>query len=132
ALFAYAPSGDAHDAAHYIVWLVQSGLGMPDRDYDTDESPAADSVRAAYVDHVTKILNLAGEDAASAASEASRVMALETELAKASTRRVDLRDPAATAHPMTLAELATLAPNIDWRSYFRSIGLTANVVKVNV
>jgi putative endopeptidase len=132
AVFAYAPSADAHDAAHYIVWLVQSGLGMPDRDYYTDEGPAADSLRSAYVDHVTKILNLAGEDAASAATEASRVMALETELAKASTRRVDLRDPAATDHPMTLAELATLAPNIDWRSYFRSIGLTVNVTKVNV
>ena len=32
-------------------------------------------------------------------------MALETALAKASTRRVDLRDPAATDHPLTLAEL---------------------------
>ena len=132
ALFAYAPSADAHDAAHYIVWLVQSGLGMPDRDYYTDEGPAADSLRAAYVDHVTKILNLAGEDAASAASEASRVMALETELAKASTRRVDLRDPAATDHPMSVTELATLAPNVDWQSYFRSIGLTASVARVNV
>ena len=132
ALFAYAPSADPHDAAHYIVWLVQSGLGMPDRDYYTDEGPAADSLRAAYVEHVTKILNLAGEDAASAATEASRLMALETELAKASTRRVDLRDPAATDHPMSVAELATLAPNVDWKSYFRSIGLTANAAKVNV
>src|SRR4029079_10113256 len=112
ALFAYAPSGDAHDAAHYIVWLVQSGLGMPDRDYYTDEGPAADSLRAAYVDHVTKILNLAGEDAASAATEATRVMALETELAMSSPRRVDLRDPAATDHPMSLADLAQLAPSV--------------------
>ncbi len=131
-LFAYLPLADAHDAAHYIVWLWQSGLGMPDRDYYTDEGPAADSLRAAYVEHVTKILNLAGEDSASAASEASRVMALETELAKASTRRVDLRDPAATDHPTSLSELTALAPNVDWPSYFRSIGLTTSVSKVNV
>ena len=132
ALFAYAPAADAHDAAHYIVWLVQSGLGMPDRDYYTDDGSAADSLRAAYVDHVTKILNLAGEDPASATSEAARVVALETELAKASTRRVELRDPAATDHPMSLAELTQLAPNVDWLSYFRSVGLSASVTKVNV
>jgi putative endopeptidase len=132
ALFAYGPAADAHDAAHYIVWLFQAGLGMPDRDYYTDEGAAADSMRAAYVAHVTRILALAGEDSASAASEATRVMALETELAKASTRRVDLRDPAATDHPMTVAQLGTLAPNVDWASYFRSVGLNAAVARVNV
>lgn len=132
ALFAYSPAADAHDAAHYLVWLVQSGLGLPDRDYYTDQGPASDSLHAAYVEHITKVLTLAGEDANTAANGASRVMALETELAKASTRRVDLRDPAATDHPMSLEELRVLAPNVDWPSYFRSIGLTAAFTKVNV
>ena len=132
ALFAYAPSADPHDAAHYMVWLVQSGLGLPDRDYYTDQGPSADSLRTAYLEHVTKILSLAGEDASAAAADAGRIMALETEMAKASTRRVDLRDPAATDHPMTLAQLGALAPNVDWPAYFRSIGMTASVGKVNV
>jgi putative endopeptidase len=131
-LFGYVPSADPHDAAHYIVWLVQAGLGMPDRDYYTNEGAAADSLRAGYVDHVARILTLAGEDANIAAADAGHVMALETELAKASTRRVDLRDPAATDHPMTLAQLGTLAPNVDWPAYFRAIGLTAATPKVNV
>jgi len=78
ALFGYGPSADAHDAAHYIVWLVQAGLGMPDRDYYTDQGPAADSLRTAYVQHIAKILTLAGDDAASASSAADRIMALET------------------------------------------------------
>ena len=132
ALFAYAPSADAHDAAHYIVWLLQSGLGMPDRDYYTDQGSSADSLRAAYVDHITKILTLAGDDPGTAAAGAMRVMALETELAKASMRRVDLRDPAATDHPMSLVQLSELAPNVDWLSYFRSIGLTTSITKLNV
>ena len=132
AVFAYGPAADPHDAAHYMVWLAQAGLGMPDRDYYTDQGPAADSLRTAYVDHITKILTLAGEDAATAASQAARVMVLETELAKASTRRVDLRDPAATDHPMSLAQLSTLAPNVDWAAYFRATGLNAAIEKVNV
>jgi len=132
ALFAYAPSADPHDAAHYMVWLVQAGLGLPDRDYYTDQGPAADSLRTAYVDHIAKVLTLSGEEVSTAAGDAARVMALETEMAKASTRRVDLRDPAATDHPMTLAQLGALAPNADWPAYFRTIGLTASVAKVNV
>ncbi|HEY2376668.1 MAG TPA: M13 family metallopeptidase [Gemmatimonadaceae bacterium] len=132
AVFAYAPSADPHDAAHYMVWLFQSGLGLPDRDYYTDQGPSADSLRTAYVDHIAKILRLAGEEAGAAGGDAVRIMALETELAKASTRRVDLRDPAATDHPMTLAQLEALTPNVDWPAYFRTIGLTASVAKVNV
>jgi predicted metalloendopeptidase len=132
ALFAYGPSADPHDAAHYVVWLYQAGLGMPDRDYYTDPGPAADSLRTAYVDHVAKILALAGEDETGARTDAARVMALETALANASARRVDLRDPAATDHPMSLVDLASLAPNVDWPSYFRAIGLTAPVARVNV
>src|SRR5690242_19516319 len=132
ALFAYAPSADPHDAAHYMVWLVQSGLGLPDRDYYTDQGSSADSLRSAYIDHIAKTLTLAGEDPVAAASDAARIMALETELAKASTRRVDLRDPAATDHPMPLAQLSALAPNVDWPGYSRSIGMTASVTRVNV
>lgn len=132
ALFAYAPAADAHDAAHYMVWLVQSGLGMPDRDYYTEQGPSADSLRTAYVDHIAKILTLSGEEPAAAATDAGRVISLESELAKASTRRVDLRDPAATDHPMTLAELAALAPNVAWPAYFRTIGLATAVTRVNV
>jgi predicted metalloendopeptidase len=132
ALFAYAPSADAHDAAHYIVWLVQAGLGLPDRDYYTDQGPSADSLRTAYVDHIAKILMLSGEEPGAAGGDAVRIMALETELAKASTRRVDLRDPSATDHPMSPAQLTALVPNVDWPAYFRSIGLTSAVMKVNV
>ena len=132
ALFSYAASADPHDAAHYMVWLVQSGLGLPDRDYYSDQSPSADSLRTAYVEHIAKILSLAGEDATAASADAARIMALEMELAKASTRRVDLRDPSATDHPMTIAELSALMPNVDWPSYFRAIGITAPVTRVNV
>ena len=131
-LFSYGPAADAHDAAHYMVWLYQSGLGMPDRDYYTEQGPAADSLRTAYIQHIARLLTLAGQDAATAAADAERVLALETELAKASTRREALRDPSATDHPMSLAELHDLAPNVDWPVYFRTIGLDRQPARVNV
>jgi predicted metalloendopeptidase len=59
-------------------------------------------------------------------------MVLETELAKASLTRVALRDPAATDHPMSVAALAALARAVAWPRYFRAIGLTVPVQRVNV
>jgi len=131
-VFHYSPDIDPHDAAHYMVWLSQAGLGLPDRDYYTDSGPSADSTRTAYVEHVTRTFRLAGASATDATRGAHEVMRLETELAKASLTRLQQRDPAATDHPMTAAALAKLAPALSWPRYFRSIGLTVPVSRVNV
>ena len=130
--FFYSPDGDPHDAAHYVVDLNQGGLGLPDRDYYTDSGAAADSTRQAYVAHVAKFFTLTGTPAPEAGSEAGAVLALETEMAKASLTRVALRDPAATDHATTAAQLAALTPGLDWPGYFRTIGITAPVQRLNV
>jgi len=131
-IFRYSPDVDPHDAAHYMVWLSQAGLGLPDRDYYTNTGASADSTRQHYVAHVIRVLALAGEHGTQATRDAHQVMRLETELAKASLTRVQQRDPAATDHPMTAASLAALAPGLSWPRYWRSIGLTVPVRRVNV
>ncbi len=130
--FRYSPDVDPHDANHYLTWLSQGGLGLPDRDYYFSTGAAADSTRQAFVAHVAKMFRLAGQDAAAADSAAAQVMALETSLAQASLTRVERRDPAKTDHPMSAKQLTTLAPRVAWPTYFRTIGLTAPVSKVNV
>jgi predicted metalloendopeptidase len=131
-LFDYTPEADPHDASHYLAWLSQAGLGLPDRDYYTRQGPAADSLRQAYLDHIDHYFSLAGEPTALARREATRVLSLETEMAKASLTRVERRDPSALDHPMALPELRTLAPAMDWNGYFRAIGLTVPISRVNV
>ncbi|MFN2601928.1 MAG: M13 family metallopeptidase, partial [Gemmatimonadaceae bacterium] len=131
-LFNFFPAADPKDAAHYIAWASQGGLGMPDRDYYTNTDPASDSLRQKYVAHITKSLTLAGESSAAAEGDAKRIMALETELAKASMTRVQRRDPQATYHKTPVADLTALAPAIDWPVYFRTVGITSNVSFINV
>jgi predicted metalloendopeptidase len=132
AVFRYSPTADPHDAAHYMVWLLQGGLGLPDRDYYTNRGAAADSLRDAYVAHVARMFTLAGREAGAAARDAADVLALETELAQAALTRVQRRDPAATDHPTTMAELRGIAPTIPWPAYFRAIGLQAPVARLNL
>ena len=131
-LFGFGPSPDPHDAAHYVAWVTQAGLGMPDRDYYTDTGPSADSLRRAYVAHIAATFRLAGESPTAARAEAGQILTLETALAKASLRREALRDPSATDHPMHLAALQAASPALHWSVFFRESGLTVPVTRLNV
>ena len=130
--FSYRAEVDPHDAAHYLASFSQGGLGLPDRDYYLNTGPSADSLRQAYVAHIAKLAVLAGEPADTAAARAPRILALETELAKASLTRVQRRDPAATDHPMSLEQFRQLSPGLDWSAFLRSAGVTVPVRRVNV
>lgn len=132
AAFAYGPAPDYHDTYHYIATIQQSGLGMPDRDYYTDTGHVADSLRAAYVHHVARVLALSDVPEATAESDAQHVMALETALARASLTRVAQREPRNIDHPMSLDSLGVLVPNIDWKGYFQRSGLTRAPARINV
>ncbi|HMA25565.1 MAG TPA: M13 family metallopeptidase, partial [Gemmatimonadaceae bacterium] len=130
--FGYSPDPDPHDAAHYLGGFGQGGLGLPDRDYYTKTDPSSDSLRTAYVEHIAKYLTLVGDEASAARARALRVLALETELAKASMTRVAMRDPSALDHPMSLDQFHDITPNIEWAAYFRDIGAVAPAKKLNI
>jgi putative endopeptidase len=132
ALFNFFPSADPKDAAHYMAWATQGGLGMPDRDYYTKTDAATDSLRQKYVAHITRTLVLAGESQSAAAEAARRIMSMETELAKASMTRVERRDPNKSYHKTSIADLSKMAPAIDWPAYFRTSGVTTPIGYVNV
>jgi predicted metalloendopeptidase len=131
-LFRYSPEVAPHDAAHYMAQFYAGGLGLPDRDYYTSQGAAADSLRRFYVDHVARLFVLGGATEAAARADAQRVLALETELAKASLTRVARREPSATDHPMSVTQLRSLTPNVDWTRYFQAIGLARPGTQVNV
>jgi putative endopeptidase len=132
ALFAFSPNVDIHDAAHYIAWLSQAGLGLPDRDYYTRQGAGPDSVRATYLEHITRLLILSGTSASAAKKDARLVYALEKQLAEASLTLVAMRDPSATDHTMSAQQLASLAPHVSWTRYFRDAGLEHPVSHLNV
>jgi putative endopeptidase len=132
AVFNVAPNSAVHDAGHYQEWLTQAGLGLPDRDYYTDSGHAADSIRVQYVAHIGRLLKLAGATPADADRDAKRIMALETELAKASATVEALREPRESDHAMSVAALGALAPNVSWPVYFRAVGLTKPLGQINV
>jgi putative endopeptidase len=115
---------DAHAPENVIADIGAAGLGLPDRDYYLKPEKRFVDARAGYLVHVAKILELAGSSPAEAKAAANTVMTMETALAKASLDNVALRDPVATDHKMTFAELQKLTPHFDWVGYYRGAKLT--------
>jgi len=57
-------------------------LGLPDRDYYTNDDAKSKATREEYVKHVARTFELMGDSSESAAAEARTVMNLETKLAE--------------------------------------------------
>ena len=131
ALFEFGSTQDAKNSSQVIGGADQGGLGLPDRDYYTKTDDKSKEIRKQYEEHIAKMLALAGDEDARAASEAKEILNLETKLAEASMNRVDRRDPEKTYHKMSRSDLKALMPNWSWEDYFQQIGYT-NIDSVDV
>ena len=96
-------SQDFADANSVISYYYAGGLGLPERDYYTRTDEKSVEQRKQYVDHVHKMLVLAGETEAQATSDADVVLAIETRLAKASLTITEQREPKNLDHPTDVA-----------------------------
>jgi putative endopeptidase len=114
---------DLKDSSRMIASLHQGGLGLPDRDYYLKDDDKTRAIRTAYREHIEKMLRLLGDSAERAADQAGAILDLETRLAKASKTRVELRDPKGNYHLLSVSQLQSEAPGLDWKAYFRGVGL---------
>jgi len=131
ALFGFSSAQDAKHSREIIGDARQGGLGLPERDFylRTDSTSAA--MRDAYIAHVARTLELTGVAHDAVVDAATRIMAIETQLARVSMTLTERRDPQAVYHKMTIAELTSLAPELAWPTYFRDVG-RPDVQTVNV
>ena len=120
-LFGNGSTQDPDDSEQQIADLDQGGLGLPDRDYYTKDDAKSKEIREHYLEHVQQVFELMGDDSSTAGDHAATVMRMETALAKASWTRVERRNPYNLKHKMKMADLAGLAPNFDWPSYYLAL-----------
>ena len=118
---------DAHNPTMVIAGVAATGFSLPEKDYYVSKEARFVETREKYVEYMTDMFKLAGWDAAKAAAAAQTVLAMETRMAEASLSTAELRDPKATDHKMTLAELRTIAPHIDWDGYLAHSHLSKDV-----
>ena len=124
---------DDRDATRYVPSLVQSGLGLPNRDYFLKvDDPKFAKVRADYRTYLAKMLALGGASAKTSADDAQAILELETGLARVQWSAVENRDPVKAYNRVALPDLGALAPALDWKAYLASAGLAGRTPDVLV
>ena len=120
-LFGLWAAQDINRPDRNLAYLLQGGLGMPDREYYLDPSPRMTDIRAKYLAHIAAVLKLAG--IADADAKAALVMDLETKIARVHESRADSEDVSKANNPWTRADFGAKAPGLDWGAYFKAAHL---------
>jgi putative endopeptidase len=115
-------NSDERDPNAMIARMIQSGLGLPDRDYYLSEDAGLVQKRNAYQAYLAQLLTLAGEG--NGPARAAAVVAFERRIAQAHWTRIQNRDEEATYNKWAIGDFARNAPGFDWARYFRETGLS--------
>ncbi|PPK93768.1 putative endopeptidase [Kineococcus xinjiangensis] len=117
--FAFYVDTDSKQSDRYLVHVTQYGLSLPDESYYREEQYA--EIRAAFRDHVQRMLELAGLPDPAGAAE--RILALETDVAAHHWDRVKNRDATLTYNLLDRAALEELLPALDWAAWLAAAGI---------
>lgn len=124
-MFGIGAGADQKDSEWNLVAVGQGGLGLGERDYYLSDDAQNKRVLEAYKQYLKKLFTLTGADEATAEKKTQAVIAIETEIAKASYDKVKQRDIDANYHKMTYTQLISDFPGIDWGNVFLTSGFPA-------
>jgi putative endopeptidase len=113
----------ALSGSEVVPYLLQGGLGMPEREYYLSSDPKMVALRGQYRQYIEDVVREAGM--ADPAGTAQRIFNLETKMAKAHATRAESEDFRSSADEWARADFGTKAPGIDWEAFFAGANLTA-------
>jgi len=109
------------DPTTHRAYLLQGGLGLPDRDYYLSDDADMATLRGKYQGYIAQLLAAAGD--AESEAGATKVMALETAIAKVHANVVDSMNVHNADTVWAREEFGKQAPGLDWNAYFKAAGL---------
>ncbi|MEA2337019.1 MAG: putative endopeptidase [Thermoanaerobaculia bacterium] len=122
-LFGLWVSPDFNNPSRNVGYLLQGGLGLPDRENYLRKDAKDIELQTKYRAHIAAILNLA--HIANTEERAAHIYALEHKIAEAHVSRTDSEDVHKANNPWKLHDFPTKAPGLDWTSYFKAADLSA-------
>jgi len=122
-LFGFWFAQDLNDPGHQVPYILQGGLGLPDRDYYIEGGKEMERVRAAYRTHLVNVLTLAKMPNPAAA--AARIFDFERKIAAVHWTRTQSADVAKANNHWARADFDKKAPGINWTTLFDAAGLSS-------
>jgi putative endopeptidase len=122
---------DLNDSSVNTAWVFPGGLGLQ-RDYYLDKDEKTKDIRKDYLKHVSKMFQFIGYNSADADNAAILILDLETKLAKPRLDKVESRDIRNFNNPMTINELTSLTPFMNWDKLISDLGIKKSLEQVLV
>ncbi len=119
---------DAMNSSMNILNECQAGFGLGEKEYYFDTDEQTTNIRNEYKKHIAQMFTLFGYLDGDLAADV--VMRMETRLAKAALNNVELRDPIANYNKMSISDLQSLVPQIDWTLYLDLAGMHTDSINV--
>ena len=123
-------NADEKNSAVNILNLVQSGLGLPDRDYYFKTDAATLKVAEEYKKFVHRMFVLTGDDSALANHHTDIVFNIEKQLAAGHRTNVELRNPQLNYNKTAVSALDRKMPNIGWIAVMAGLHIKADSVNL--
>lgn len=114
-------SVDAKNSDQYTVYLSQSGLTLPDRDYYLEDEERYIELRQKLGEYVKDMLTLIDHEDPERA--AKTILDLETKIAKIHWSKTENRDPIATYNKRTPAEVDAMTGSFNWYAFAEAADL---------
>ena len=115
---------DLNNSAMNAVYLGPSGLGLPDRDFYLEQDEKSKEIRAEYVKHTARMLQMLGDSEADAKKAATKILAMETVLAEPRLDKVARRDVRNMNNPRTISEANAMLTSLDLNKMIVDLGIT--------
>lgn len=121
-LFGLWVSPDFNNPTRNVPYMLQGGLGLPDRDYYLGSEARDAELQTKYRAHIATVLKLA--QIADAEAQAARIYDLERRIADAHVSRTDSADVHKANNPWRTGDFSAKAPGLDWPGFFKAAGLS--------
>jgi len=122
--FGVGVGADEKNSNQNVVSIGPGGLGLPDRDYYVSDDKDSKEKREKYTIHIAKMFQFLGDSPEVAKSNSEKIIALEIAMSTPRLTRVERRDSKLQYNPMTVSDIQTKLPSIDWKAFFTGIGFS--------
>lgn len=123
ALVSLSVRPDLNNSDINAVFLGGGSLGLPGKEYYTQEDEETLRIQKEYKAFASRVLQLLGRSEEDAQTEVEQIFSVEQRLADAKLDKIQRRNPLLMNNPRSQAEIAAMTPSFDWPAYLKDIGI---------
>ena len=120
---------DEKNATQNILCINQGGLSLGQKEYYLDNDKATSEIREAFRKHIVKMFQLFGFSKSAAVKKMRNIMKVETELAKVSRSKTELRDSEANYNKMSLTQFRNDYPHLPVTQIMQAQGVEEKYIQ---